>query len=162
MSLTSSHSALQNWVLEIALWAGVERPAEPDPLGLEIEIEGRLARVLPHADEERAVIEIEVRSLSGADESDTAQLALQLLRLNHEARFEHGWSAVLDDEDVLCLSTTIELRHTEPDALANLLSDGIARAEALATISGDIMRGAEASQSPASVPCPIAFSGIRG
>jgi hypothetical protein len=159
---SSSLTALQLWLLEAAARAGVERPSEPDPLGLELEFDGYLARVLPHSEERRAVLEIEVRSLAAVNESDLAKLALQMLRLNHDARFEHDWVVILDDEDMLCVSTTIELGLTPPESLGDRLSDGLARARILVTLSDELM--GLVNETPASAPgaFPGAQNAIRG
>src|SRR5947207_12483488 len=124
----------QRWIAEAAREVGAKLPAEIDPLGLSFEAEGRVARVLPHADEGLAVIEVIAVSLDDIGEDAAARLAVQLLRLNHEARFEHGWSIVLDDSDRLTVTTTVALADTRGNMLAEILYDGIDRATALSTI----------------------------
>src|SRR5215471_16975965 len=86
----------QLWVADAVREAGAEVPAEIDPLGLSFEAEGRVVRIFPHSDEALAVIEVTVLALDDLAEEEVARLALPLHRLNHEARFEHGWIVVID------------------------------------------------------------------
>ena len=135
----------QRWIADAAREVGAAVPAELDPLGLAFEAEGRVARVMPHADEALAVIEVMATSLDDIPEDAVRLLAVQLLRLNHEARFEHGWSIVIDDNDRLTVTTTVSLSGTRGNMLAEILYDGIDRAAALsAIVSGLISAGASA------------------
>ena len=127
-------NAFQRWVAEAVREAGGAVPAEIDPLGLSFEAEGRVARIMPHADEGLAVVEVAAASLDDVEENDRARLAVQILRLNHEARFEHGWSIVLDDSNRLNVTTTLSLADTRASMLAEILYDGIDRAASLSTI----------------------------
>jgi hypothetical protein len=94
-------------------------------------------------------------------ENDLARLAVQLLRLNHEARFEHGWSIVLDDANSLTVTTTVSVSATRENMLAEIVYDGIDRAAALSTVVAGLI------DVPASDPDPepglvLAGSAIRG
>jgi hypothetical protein len=134
-------------------------PNEIDPLGLTFEAEGRVARIFPHADEGLAVIEVTAISLDDVAEDDVARLAARLLRLNHEARFEHGWCIVLDDDSRLNVTTTVAVADTSGSLLAELLYDGIDRATSLSTIVSGLM-SAEPSEPETS---PFVTAGaIRG
>jgi hypothetical protein len=149
----------QLWVADAAREAGAAVPAEIDPLGLAFEAEGRVARILPHADEARAVIEVLAIFLNDLPEEVVVRLAVQLLRLNHEARFEHGWSIVIDDNDRLNVTTTVSLSETRGNMLAEILYDGIDRATSLSTVVSGLI------SVPASEPAtsPTAGAGaIRG
>jgi hypothetical protein len=149
----------QRWVAEAVREAGAQVPAEIDPLGLSFEAEGRVARVLPHADEALAVIEVVAISLDDVAESEVERLAVQLLRLNHEARFEHGWSVVIDDGNRLNVTTTLSVADTRGSMLTEILYDGIDRAASLSTIVTGLM-SAEQSE-PETGPIPGAGA-IRG
>jgi hypothetical protein len=142
-----SLNPFQRWVAGAVREAGAEVPAEIDPLGLSFEAEGRLARIFPHADEHLAVVEVSAIALNGVAEDDVARLAVQLLRLNHEARFEHGWSIVIDDDSRLNVTTTVSVSDTRGNMLAEILYDGIDRAAALSTIVSGLLSG-EGSADP--------------
>ena len=141
-------TAFQRWVADVVRETGAEVPAEIDPLGLSFEAEGRVARIFPHADDDLAVIEVRASSLDEVAEDNLARLAVQLHRLNHEARFEHGWAIVLDDADNLAVTTTVSLSVTRANMLAEILYDGIDRAAALSTIVAGLI------DVPASDPNP--------
>jgi hypothetical protein len=126
--------AFQRWVADVVREAGADVPAEIDPLGLTFEAEGQVVRILPHADDDLAVIEVRGSSLDDISADDRARLAVQLLKLNHEARFEHVWAIVLDDADALAVTTTVSVSATGPNMLAEILYDGIDRATALSTV----------------------------
>jgi hypothetical protein len=154
-------NAFQRWIADVARETGANVPAEIDPLGLSFEAEGRVARIFPHADDDLAVIEVMASSLDEVAENDLARLAVQLLKLNHEARFEHGWSIVLDDANNLNATTTVSVSATRANTLAEILYDGIDRAAALSTVVAELINV------PASDPNPepglvLAGSAIRG
>jgi hypothetical protein len=132
----------QRWIAEAVREAGAQVPAEIDPLGLSFEAEGRVARILPHADEALAVIEVVAISLGDVAESEVERLAVQLLRLNHEARFEHGWSVVIDEGNRLNVTTTLSVADTRGSMLTEILYDGIDRAASLSTIVSGLMSAA--------------------
>lgn len=129
----------QRWLADAVRETGADVPAEIDPLGLTFEAEGRVARIFPHADEALAVIEVTAIALDDVAEDDVARLAVRLLRLNHEARFEHGWSIVLDDDSRLNVTTTVAVADTSGSLLTELLYDGIDRAASLSTIVSGLM-----------------------
>jgi hypothetical protein len=129
----------QRWVVEAIGEAGGTVPADVDPLGATFEAEGHVARIFPHGDEGHAVIEVTACSLHDLAEDAVAGLAVPLLRLNHEARFEHAWAIVLDDESRLNVTTTVALTHTSGRHLAELLYDGIDRAAALSKLVAELV-----------------------
>jgi hypothetical protein len=77
-----------------------------------------------------AVIEVLAAALDGVSEDDAGRLAIELLRLNHEARFEHPWSIVLDDYDIVTLLDHLvgahqqDLRDCEAEHLRGSQTDG--------------------------------------
>lgn len=110
-------NAFQQWVADMAEGAGLELPADLDPMGLELEVEGRMARVMAHSDDSLAVVEVDVRSLNEVDDALLGAVGLALLRLNQEARFEHGWAIVLDEDDRLSITTTLVMAQTASQVL---------------------------------------------
>jgi hypothetical protein len=124
-------TSFQQWVVRSFADLGTAPTGVVDPLGMEFESEGRLARILPHSDAEQALVEVVVADLADTDESTLSRLALRLLRLNDEARFEHAWQAVLDAEDSLCIYAQIKMASTSAEGLAEVLDEGIARAAML-------------------------------
>jgi hypothetical protein len=125
-------TSFQQWVLKSFAELGTAPSGAVDPLGMTFESEGRQARILPHSDAALALVEVEVADLADKDEGMLSRLALVLLRLNDEARFEHSWQAVLDADDILCIYAQISMASTSAEGLADLLDDGIARAAMLA------------------------------
>jgi hypothetical protein len=127
-------TSFQQWVLKSFAELGTAPSGAVDPLGMTFESEGRQARILPHSDAALALVEVEVEvaDLADKDEGMLSRLALVLLRLNDEARFEHSWQAVLDADDILCIYAQISMASTSAEGLADLLDDGIARAAMLA------------------------------
>jgi hypothetical protein len=128
---TSDLNAFQQWVADMAEGAGIELPAPLDPMGLELEVDGRMARVMAHSDDSLAVVEVDVRSLNEVDDAHLGAVGLALLRLNQEARFEHGWAIVLDEDDLLSISTTVVMAQTASQALNEIISEGLDRAASL-------------------------------
>jgi hypothetical protein len=150
----ATHNRFQRWIADAAHDAGAAVPAELDPLGLSFEAEGRVVRIFPHADDAHAVIEVTATTLDDAAEDGFARLAVQLHRLNHEARFEHGWSVVLDDSNRLNVTTTVDVTHTRAKMLTGILYDGLDRAKALsAVVSG--LAGALESEPEPDEPRPV-------
>lgn len=128
---SSDLNAFQQWVADMAEGAGLELPADLDPMGLELEVEGRMARVMAHSDDSLAVVEVDVRSLNEVDDALLGAVGLALLRLNQEARFEHGWAIVLDEDDRLSITTTLVMGQTASQALNEIIADGLDRAASL-------------------------------
>ncbi len=128
---TSDLNAFQHWVADLAKGAGIELPTPLNPLGLELEMESRLAWVMPHRDAGLAVVEVSVRPLHGIDEAHLGAVGLALLRLNQEARFEHGWAIVLDEEDRLSITMTLVMAQTTGQALNEIIAEGLDRAASL-------------------------------
>lgn len=154
-------NAFQRWIADVMQDAGADVPAEIDPLGLSFEVEGRVARIFPHADDDLAVIEVVASSMDELAEDDLARLTVQLLRLNHEARFEHGWSIVLDDGSNLTVTTTVSVSATPAKMLTEILYDGVDRAAALSTVVAGLIDVPAADPEPGPVVIP-AGSMIRG
>ena len=134
MSDITNHelTSFQHWVLKSFADLGSAPTGEVDPLGMEFESDGWQARVLPHSEDELALVEVVVADLATEDEATLARLALLLMRVNDQARFEHSWQATLDADDNLCIYALITMASTSADGLAELLDDGIARAAKLA------------------------------
>jgi hypothetical protein len=88
--------------------------------------------VLPHPHRPTTLLlEISIRALAlDYDPGDAGPLLL-LHRLNNAARFEHEWTAMIDEEDMLLLSKTRPLEMTDADALEGEIADGLERARAL-------------------------------
>ena len=128
---SSDLNAFQQWVADMAEGAGLELPADLDPMGLELEVEGRMARVMAHSDDSLAVVGVDVRSLNEVDDALLGAVGLALLRLNQEARFEHGWAIVLDEDDRLSITTTVVMAQTASQALNEIIADGLDRAASL-------------------------------
>jgi len=145
----ATHNRFQRWIADAAHEAGAKLPAEIDPLGLSFEAEGRVVRIFPHADDAHAVIEVTAAALDGLAEGDVGRLAVQLHRLNHEARFEHGWSIVLDDSNRLNVTTTVDVTHRQAKMLPGILYDGIDRAKALSAVVSGLADALEAEQQTA-------------
>jgi hypothetical protein len=124
-------NAFQQWVADMAEGAGIELPAPLDPMGLELEVEGRMARVMAHSDDSLAVVEVDVRSLHEIDDALLGAVGLALLRLNQEARFEHGWTIVLNEDDLLSITTTLMMAQTTSQALNEIIAEGLNRAASL-------------------------------
>ena len=160
-SAAATLTPFQRWITEAMAAAGQPVPPEVDPLGLEFEAEGRMARVIPHADESLAVIEVQACALHELGEEALAALALDLMRLNHEARFEHGWVAVIDDEDWLSVSTTVAVAATLGEALGECLWDGLARATQLQAVAQSL-QSPEVAAVQAPLPAEALGQFIRG
>jgi hypothetical protein len=159
LMVTVALSPFQRWVAAAISEAGGEVPAELDPLGIAFEAEDRVVRLFPHADEALAVIEVTAVALEDIAQDDVARLAVQLQKLNHEARLEHSWRVVLDDHDRLNVTTTVAVADTGASLLAEIVRDGIGRAASLATIVTGLL------SMPASDPddrAPIGVGAIRG
>jgi len=135
----AAQNPFQLWLAEAVREAGAKVPGDMDPLGLSFEADGRVARILPHADEDLAVIEVTAIALDDSAEDDVARLAVQLLRLDHEARFEHGWRIVLDDNDRLNVTTTVAVPGTRGNELRDILYDGVERARALSAVVAGLL-----------------------
>jgi hypothetical protein len=84
----------------------------------------------------------------------------QLLRLNDEARFEHGWQAVLDADDSLCISVLISMASTSAEDLAGSLDDGMYRAGLLS----EVLRGllSDGPRDPAQATASVTSGMVRG
>ena len=128
----SELNAFQRWVADMAHACGIELPAPLDPLGLELHVEGRVARIMAHTDDSLAVVEVDVLGLYDCGDEELGTVSVALLKLNQEARFEHGWAIVLDEQDRLSITSTVVMASTAAQALNELVADGLERAQALA------------------------------
>ena len=106
-----------------------ELPAEPGDAGLLLQAGPYQLRVMPDgSNDERLVIEVEL-----ADAADAPAPALALLhRINHVARFRHGWQLSLDEDDHIVLHTQRPLASTDASQLQDLMASGLERAAAVA------------------------------
>jgi hypothetical protein len=141
----------QRWVAAAIREAGGEVPAEVDPLGIAFDAEGRVVRLFPHADEALAVIEVTALAVDDVAQGDVARLAVQMHRLNHEARFAHPWSVVIDEHDRLNVTTTVAVADTGVSLLAGIVHDGLGRAASLATVVAGLL-SVPASDPPGRAP----------
>jgi hypothetical protein len=117
-----------------------------------------VGRVLRHpVRPEALVIEIEVSPAPVLEVADTAPVWSLLHQMNHETRFEHGWTASLDDEALLVLSKVLPWRGLNPQQLKDWMADGLLRADSLLSLwqALNVVAPAEA-QAPASPPTLLA------
>lgn len=136
---TVALNAFQQWLIDAVSSAGVEVGEHVDPLGVEFEAEGRRARIIPHRDPALAVIEVEVLPLADVPPGRAEGLAWELLRLNHDARFEHEWAAIVDDDEMLSITTTVVIDSMRGEALGEALFDGVERAARLAVVAEGLL-----------------------
>ena len=153
-------SPFQQWIIAAMATAGGEVGPDVDPFGLGFEAEGRQARILPHPDPALAVIEVEVQSLADVPQDRAQRLAWELLRLNHEARFEHPWAAIVDDDEVLSLTTTVVMASMGREALEETLFAGVAQAARLAVVT-EALLAAPREDSAEPAPEPPLFDQLR-
>ncbi len=149
----------------------IELPEPLDPLGLELKIEGRMARIMAHTDDSLAVVEVDVLGMHNCGDEELGTVSVALLKLNQEARFEHGWAIVLDEQDRLSITSTALMASTSAQALNELVADGLERAQALAEAvsamvdpATTLVRNDETSHATAALSAqPLLNSGfIRG
>ncbi|MFM8984054.1 MAG: hypothetical protein ACKOLA_14425 [Spartobacteria bacterium] len=101
-------------------------------LGLEFRTARHTVRVLPHPlEESQFVVSVDVLA-TGAGVPDSAWQ--MLLRMNLAAIAEHGWQIGLEEGGTLVLFQVVELSRCGPSGLEKLMSDGLDRAEALASL----------------------------
>ena len=113
-------AASEGWVID----------EDTEPLGLEIAIGGRKARLLAHEDEALAIVEIDVAAVP-EDRLLSPDFLLALHQVNHQARFAHSWMAVIDDTDMLVISRTLRAESIPASELLGWVEDGLDRVEAL-------------------------------
>ena len=95
------------------------------PGGLQAQAGPYLLRVLPDGShDDRLVIEVK---LASASDAPAAALAL-LHRVNHVARFHHGWQISLDEDDGIVLHTQRLISRTDARTLEALMASGLERA----------------------------------
>jgi len=118
--LLTDLAASQGWTID----EGTE------PLGLEITLGERKARLLAHEDEALAIFEIDV-AVVPEDRLLSPDFLLALHQVNHQARFVHSWTAVIDDTDMLVISRTVLAEPVPASQLLGWIEDGLDRVEAL-------------------------------
>lgn len=102
---------------------------QADDAGLLLQAGPYQLRVMPDgSDDERLVIEVELADAAGAP---APALAL-LLRINHVARYHHGWQLSLDEDERIVLHTQRLLARTDAGQLQALMASGLERAAAAA------------------------------
>lgn len=121
---------LERLIQDILALEGSSLPPDFDPQAIEIEIDGRKLRLLAHEEPTQALLEVDVCGLS-PDQLLSADLLQLLHRLNHEARFVHGWIAIIDDSDGLLVSRTLPSDTASPQQLTAWVQEGLDRAVAL-------------------------------
>ena len=88
--------------------------------------------VLPHPHRPKTLLmEISIRALALDENAGETAPLLLLHRLNNAGRFEHGWSAMIDEEDMLLLTATRPLDITDAASLEEEIADGLERARSL-------------------------------
>jgi hypothetical protein len=126
---TSSPTELFNDFLKSPGWEAGDLPS----IGVLEFVSGDfVVTVLPHPRLPKTLLlEISIRALALDDDAGEAGPLLLLHRLNNAGRFEHGWSAMIDEEDMLLLTATRALDITDATALEEEIADGLERARAL-------------------------------
>jgi len=100
------------------------------------------------------VIEIQIRGLALEHPAESAQALLLLHRINNTARFEHGWTACIDEEDMLLISSILPINSLNEDNLGEEIADGLQRAESLNELWLDARERDQADESGANDPIP--------
>lgn len=154
-------SPFQQWIAQAFQAEGADLPEVIDPLGAEFEAEGRKARVLPHSDDGWAVIEVEVQSIAQLQHGDASRLALDMMKLNHDARFEHRWMIIIDDDDMMSITTQVATAATDANALGEILFDGIERSALLAAAVNGLL-SEQVTQIQAAAPADLFAFHLRG
>ena len=123
--------------------------------GFEFESGGFNARILlDSTNPARLVAEVDVRRLDDAEVSH-AELLLMLHRLNEAARPTHGWTATIDEENLLLLSLFLPLAETDGVALQAVVDDALARAESLGQLVRRFSEPASAAATVESASAPF-------
>ena len=126
---TSSPLDLFNAFLQSPGWEAGDLPA----IGtLEFVSGDFVVTVLPHPHRPKTLLlEIAIRALALDDDAREVGPLLLLHRLNNAGRFEHGWTAMIDEEDMLLITTTRPLDITDAAVLEEEIADGLERARTL-------------------------------
>jgi hypothetical protein len=141
-------SSVQQLLSDFVAAQGGKLDGTIDPMGAEIETDGRKLRILPSDNEQVVVIEVDVCQLSDW-QLDSADLLMALHRLNDEARFIHAWAAIIDDTDAVVVSAALPLSLVNAENLPDWLSEGLDRAESLAQVLSALgEEGAGGSSAP--------------
>lgn len=130
-ALTASPPGPRFRALMRAVSALTEFPTQTDDAGLLIQAGPYQLRVLPEGDgDQRLVIEIE---LAHAKDAPASALAL-LHRVNHMARFHHGWQISLDEDDHIVLHTLRLTSALNAELMQDLMATGLERAAEVAGV----------------------------
>ena len=105
------------------------------------------------------MIEVDLPVSLPEDASARADGLLALHRLNDAARFEHGWTATIDDADLVVLHTIVPIGEIAPSDFRALFDDGLARAASLQTILAEVADAADAEADPEAAESAIVFRG---
>ena len=117
---------------------------EPEDAGLLLQAGPYQLRVMPDgSSDERLVIEVDLASAANAP---AAALAL-LHRINHVARFHHGWQLSLDEDERIVLHTQRQLARTDASQLQDLMVSGLERAAAVAGLWQEALPWSRTDQS---------------
>lgn len=128
----ASSTAFITLMRNFAVHSGMPALSDEDAFGAEFEVGAHRCRVLPHPGrDDRLLLEVDVQPVGPDGAELEPAIALLLLRLNGDARFEHDWSICLDNRHHLILSAWREIAQTPPGELEALLVEGIERAESL-------------------------------
>lgn len=105
-------------------------PFAKDVIGLEFDCENVGVWVMPHpVYSDHALVEATVTVMNHLQQ---AQVAPYLLQVNESARFEHGWTIVMDPEGQVLVSSSLPLQGTTLAEFENALAEGVDQAQALA------------------------------
>ena len=124
------NSAFQVLLKEFSVSKGIT--AEGSSYGLEFECEGHTVMVIQHPSDD-AYLMLDVSVIALDPEPPAAQLAM-MLQMNEAARFEHGWSAVMDSDMQVSVAASEPLQGLTIARLESLMLEGVERAQALAAI----------------------------
>jgi hypothetical protein len=92
------------------------------------------------------MVEVELPDVLPESDPARADALLALHRLNEAARFEHGWTATIDDADLVVLHRILPIGALGPEDFRALFDDGLARAASLQRILSDVADAADAAE----------------
>ncbi len=99
---------------------------------------------------ELLMVEVDSGLVLSTDGEKAADRLAALHRLNESARFEHGWLATLDDDDMMVLHAVLPVATVDGDAFCAMIEEGLDRAATLVAIfAGMPERGATQESSDA-------------
>lgn len=106
-----------------------------------------VASLFPHPGREDLLcVEISLRALALREGDSESERLLFLHRLNAAARHDHPWTISIDDEDMLLLTAAFPWNGLNAESLADLVAEGLQRAESLDALWQSL--GKDASDSP--------------